>query len=74
MTVPAGSQSATFPITTFAVPFEIDSYVDAYSGSSLTRQYIFVKPGGEVAGMAAGAREWDSAEMRALLLPLLPAR
>src|SRR6266581_7453710 len=46
VTVPAGSQSATFPITTFAVPFEIDSYVDAYSGSSLTRQYIFVKPGG----------------------------
>jgi hypothetical protein len=30
------------------------------------------KPGGEVAGMAAGAREWNSAEMRALLETLLP--
>lgn len=32
-----------------------------------------VKPGGEVAGVAIGAREWDSAEMRALLATLLPA-
>ena len=40
---------------------------------SLPATFI-IKPGGEVAGMAAGAREWDSAEMRALLAPLLPAR
>ena len=33
---------------------------------------FIVKPGGEVAGMAAGAREWNSAEMRALLETLLP--
>jgi peroxiredoxin len=33
-----------------------------------------VRPGGEVAGMAAGAREWTSAEMRALIEPLLPHR
>ena len=33
---------------------------------------FIVKPGGEVAGMAAGAREWNSAEMRAVLEPLLP--
>ena len=33
---------------------------------------FIVKPGGEVAGMAVGAREWDSAEMRALLETLLP--
>jgi peroxiredoxin len=33
---------------------------------------VIVKPGGEVAGMAAGAREWNSAEMRALLETLLP--
>ena len=33
---------------------------------------FIVKPGGEVAGMAAGAREWNSAEMRALLESLLP--
>jgi peroxiredoxin len=34
---------------------------------------FIVKPGGEVAGMATGAREWNSAEMRALLATLLPA-
>ena len=33
-----------------------------------------VRPGGEVAGLAAGAREWNSAEMRALIEPLLPHR
>lgn len=31
-----------------------------------------VRPGGEVAGMAVGAREWNSREMRALLETLLP--
>jgi peroxiredoxin len=30
-----------------------------------------IRPGGEVAGFAFGAREWDSAEMRALLESLL---
>lgn len=34
---------------------------------------FLVKPGGEVAGMAFGAREWNSAEMKALLDTLLPA-
>ena len=34
---------------------------------------FIVKPGGEVVGMAAGAREWNSAEMRALVETLLPA-
>jgi peroxiredoxin len=33
-----------------------------------------VRPGGEVAGMAAGAREWNSREMRALIETLLPHR
>ena len=33
---------------------------------------FLVKPGGEVAGMAIGAREWNGAEMRALLETLLP--
>jgi peroxiredoxin len=33
---------------------------------------FIVKPGGEVAGMAAGPREWNSAEMRVLLETLLP--
>lgn len=31
-----------------------------------------VRPGGEVAGMATGPREWNSAEMRALLETMLP--
>ncbi len=31
-----------------------------------------VRPGGEAVGMAVGAREWDSAEMRALLEKFLP--
>jgi len=33
---------------------------------------LIVTPCGEVAGMAAGAREWNSAEMRSLLETLLP--
>jgi peroxiredoxin len=33
---------------------------------------FLVKPGGEVAGVAHGAREWDSKEMTALLETLLP--
>lgn len=33
---------------------------------------FIVKPGGEVTGVAMGPREWDSAEMRALLETLLP--
>lgn len=33
-----------------------------------------VRPGGEVAGMATGAREWNSSEMRALIEILLPHR
>lgn len=32
-----------------------------------------IRPGGEVAGMALGAREWNSDEMRALLEPMLPS-
>ncbi|MGH7278623.1 MAG: TlpA family protein disulfide reductase [Candidatus Rokuibacteriota bacterium] len=31
-----------------------------------------IRPGGEVAGYAIGAREWDSVEMRELLTSLLP--
>jgi peroxiredoxin len=33
---------------------------------------FLVRPGGDVAGMVMGAREWDSAEMRALIERLLP--
>ncbi len=31
-----------------------------------------IRPGGDVAGFAMGPRDWDSAEMRALLAPMLP--
>jgi peroxiredoxin len=34
---------------------------------------FLIRPGGEVVGMAQGPREWNSAEMRALLDTLLPA-
>jgi peroxiredoxin len=44
----------------------------AWRVTSLPATFI-VKPGGEVAGMAIGAREWNAAEMRALLETLLPA-
>jgi peroxiredoxin len=33
---------------------------------------FLIRPGGEVVGMAVGAREWNSGEMRALLESLLP--
>src|SRR2546428_492383 len=33
---------------------------------------FLVRPGGAVAGMAVGAREWNSDEMRALVERLLP--
>jgi peroxiredoxin len=43
----------------------------AWRVTSLPATFI-VRPGGEVVGMAAGAREWNSAEMRSLLETLLP--
>jgi peroxiredoxin len=33
-----------------------------------------IRPGGEVAGMASGPREWNGPEMRALLETMLPGR
>jgi hypothetical protein len=32
-----------------------------------------IRPGGEVAGLAIGPREWNSGEMRALLETMLPS-
>lgn len=43
----------------------------AWRVASLPATFI-VKPGGDVAGMAVGAREWNGAEMRSLLETLLP--
>ncbi len=44
----------------------------AWRVTSLPATFL-VKPGGEVAGMAIGAREWNGAEMRSLLETMLPA-
>jgi peroxiredoxin len=44
----------------------------AWRVTSLPATFI-VRPGGQVAGVAAGARDWHSEEMRALLETLLPA-
>src|SRR5262245_20101628 len=44
----------------------------AWRVTSLPATFL-VKPGGEVAGMAIGARDWNGAEMKALLTTLLPA-
>jgi peroxiredoxin len=58
---------------TFPVLLDPDlATAKAWRVTGLPATFI-VKPGGEVAGMAAGAREWNSAEMRALLETLLPA-
>jgi hypothetical protein len=35
---------------------------------------FLVRPGGDAVGMAFGAREWNSAEMRELIEPMLPHR
>ncbi len=40
--------------------------------SALPASFV-IRPGGEVAGMAMGAREWNSPAMRELLASLLPA-
>jgi len=44
---------------------------EAWRVTGLPATFI-VRPGGEVTGMALGPREWNSAEMRALLEPMLP--
>jgi peroxiredoxin len=46
---------------------------NAWRVTSLPATFI-VRPGGEAVGLAFGAREWDSAEMRALLARFLPPR
>jgi hypothetical protein len=33
---------------------------------------FLISPGGDATGMAVGARQWDSAEMKALVERLLP--
>ncbi len=57
---------------TFPILLDADmTTAHAWRITGLPATFI-VRPGGEVAGLAMGAREWDSAEMRALLETLLP--
>lgn len=57
---------------TFPILLDADLRVaGAWRVTGLPATFI-VRPGGEVAGMAFGAREWDSAEMKRLLQSLLP--
>jgi len=57
---------------TFPILLDPDSKTsDGWRVTALPATFI-VRPGGDVAGMAMGAREWDSDEMRALVERLLP--
>ena len=57
---------------TFPILLDPDSKTsDGWRVTALPATFI-VRPGGEVTGMAVGAREWNSAEMRALVERLLP--
>jgi len=57
---------------TFPILLDPDSKTsDRWRVTALPATFL-VRPGGEVAGMAMGAREWNSQEMRALVERLLP--
>jgi len=57
---------------TFPILLDPDSKTsDGWRVTALPATFL-VRPGGEVMGMAVGAREWNSDEMRALVERLLP--
>ncbi|HEU5194885.1 MAG TPA: TlpA disulfide reductase family protein [Methylomirabilota bacterium] len=57
---------------TFPILLDADmSASQAWRVASLPATFV-VRPGGEAVALAFGAREWNSAEMRAVLEPLLP--
>jgi len=57
---------------TFPILLDPDSKTsDGWRVTALPATFL-VRPGGEVTGMAVGAREWHSDEMRALVEGLLP--
>ena len=57
---------------TFPILLDPDSKTsDRWRVTAIPATFI-VRPGGDVAGMATGAREWNSNEMRALVERLLP--
>jgi len=58
---------------TFPVLLDPDAATaQAWRVTGLPATFV-IRPGGEVAAMAMGAREWDSAPMTAALEPLLPS-
>jgi peroxiredoxin len=58
---------------TFPILLDADQHASgAWRVSSLPATFV-VRPGGEAVGLAFGAREWSSAEMRDLLERFLPA-
>jgi peroxiredoxin len=57
---------------TFPVLLDADlKSAQAWRVTGLPATFV-VRPGGHAVGMAFGAREWNSAEMRGLLEPMLP--
>ena len=57
---------------TFPILLDPDSKTsDRWRVTAIPATFI-VRPGGDVAGMVTGAREWNSDEMRALVERLLP--
>ena len=57
---------------TFPVLVDPDTATaEAWRVTALPATFV-IRPGGEVVGMAMGAREWDAPPMRALLEPMLP--
>jgi peroxiredoxin len=59
---------------TFPILLDPDSRTShAWRVTGIPATFV-IRPGGEVTGMAAGAREWNSSEMRALIETLLPHR
>jgi hypothetical protein len=57
---------------TFPILLDPDAKTsDGWRVTALPATFL-ISPGGDATGMAVGAREWDSAEMKALVERLLP--
>ena len=59
---------------TFPILLDPDSKTsDGWRVTALPATFL-IRPGGDVIGMVVGARDWDSAEIGALVEPLLPGQ